>query len=143
MWTPYLSAAARIRCQARSRSSSVTPSTWSNRAIAFRTCASAADLLLDGNAARAAAGYPAAVPLLRRAIAMLRAADLSPQEDLRRLGLGCNSAADLDDQAQHALATRWVQLARDHGVLTALPAALNFQLLAVGGGMDSRDSTVL
>ena len=90
--------------------------------------ASAGDLLLDGYTARAAVGYPAAVPLLRRAIAMLRADELSPQEGLRRLGLGCNSAADLfDDQAQHALATRWVQLARDHGALTALPAALNFQ----------------
>jgi DNA-binding CsgD family transcriptional regulator len=95
---------------------------------ARRPDASAADLLLDGYTTRAAAGYPAAVPLLRRAITMLRAADLSPQEGLRRLGLGCNSAADLfDDQAQHALATRWVQLARDHGALTALPAALNFQ----------------
>ena len=45
--------------------------------------ASAADLLLDGFAARAAAGYPAAVPLLRRAIAMLGADELSPQEGLR------------------------------------------------------------
>jgi hypothetical protein len=33
-----LPAAASIRFQAWSRSSSVTPSTWSNRAIAFRTC---------------------------------------------------------------------------------------------------------
>ena len=30
MWTPYFLAAASIRAQARSRSSSVTPSTWSN-----------------------------------------------------------------------------------------------------------------
>ena len=90
--------------------------------------ASATDLLLDGFAARAAAGYPAAVPLLRRAIAMLRADDLSPQEGLRRLRLGVVAAADLlDDQAQHALAIRWVQLARDHGALTALPVALNQQ----------------
>ena len=36
MSMPYFLAAARIRCQASSRSSSVTPSTWSNRAIAFR-----------------------------------------------------------------------------------------------------------
>ena len=90
--------------------------------------ASATDLLLDGFAARATAGYPAAVPLLRRAIAMLRADDLSPQEGLRRLRLGVVAAADLlDDQAQHALAIRWVQLARDHGALTALPVALNQQ----------------
>jgi DNA-binding CsgD family transcriptional regulator len=90
--------------------------------------ASATDLLLDGFAARATAGYPAAVPLLRRAIAMLRADDLSPQEGLRRLRLGVVAAADLlDDQAQHTLAIRWVQLARDHGALTALPVALNQQ----------------
>ena len=86
---------------------------------------SATDLLLDGFAARATAGYPASVPLFRRAIALLRADDLSPQEGLRRLRLGCVAASDLfDDQAQHALATRLVQLARDQGALTALPVAL-------------------
>ena len=90
--------------------------------------ASAIGLLLDGFAVRAVAGYPAAVPLLRRAIAMLRADDLSPAEGLRGLRLGCVAADDLfDDQAQHALASRWVQLARDQGALTALPVALNNQ----------------
>ncbi len=90
--------------------------------------ASAADLLLDGFAVRAVAGYPASVPLLRRAIAMLRADDLSPAEGMRGLRLGCVAADDLfDDQAQHALASRWVQLARDQGALTALPVALNNQ----------------
>ena len=65
------------------------------------------------------------MPLFRRAIAMLRADDLSPQEGLRWLALGCIAAAELfDDQAQHALAIRWVRLARDHGALTALPVAL-------------------
>jgi DNA-binding CsgD family transcriptional regulator len=87
--------------------------------------ASAADLLLDGFAARAADGYPASVPLLRRAIAMLGAGELSPQEGLRWLALGCAAAAELfDDQAQHALAIRMVQLARDQGALTMLPVAL-------------------
>ena len=90
--------------------------------------ASATDLLLDGFAARAAAGYPASAPLLRRAVSKLCAGDLSPQEGLSRLGLGCLAAAELfDDHAQHALALRWVQLARDYGALTALPVALNFQ----------------
>ena len=90
--------------------------------------ASATDLLLDGFATRAAAGYPASVPLFRRAVTLLRADDLSPQESLRGLGLGCIAAADLfDDQAQHALAVRWVQLARDQGALTALPLALTIQ----------------
>ena len=89
---------------------------------------SATDLLLDGFAARVAAGYPASVPLFRRAIAMLRAGDLSPREGLRLPRLGCFAATELwDDQAQHALAIRWVQLARDLGALTALPAALNNQ----------------
>ena len=86
------------------------------------------DLLLNGFAARAAAGYPTAAPLLRRAIAMLGTDDLSPADGLSELWLGCLAAAELfDDQAQHALALRWVQLARDYGALTALPVALNFQ----------------
>ena len=90
--------------------------------------ASAAGLLLEGFAARAAAGYTAAVPPLRRAIAMLGADDLSARERLRLPRLGCFAAADLwDDQAQHALATRWVRLARDYGALIALPLALNYQ----------------
>ena len=90
--------------------------------------ASAADLLLDGFAARAAAGYPASVPLLRRAVARLRTDDLSPADSLRWLGLGFFAATELfDDQAQRALVGRWVQLARDLGALTALPVALNDQ----------------
>ncbi len=102
--------------------------------------ASAADLLLDGFATRAAGGYPASVPLLRRAITRLCTGDLSPQEGLRWLGLGCFAAADLwDDQAQHVLAIRWVQLARDLGALTALPVALNNQgaVEAVAGRFDA------
>ena len=90
--------------------------------------ASAADLLLDGFSARAADGYPASVPPLRSAIAMLGAGDLGTQEGPRWLALGCAAAAELfDDQAQHALAIRMVQLARDHGALTMLPVALTNQ----------------
>ncbi len=93
--------------------------------------ASAADLLLDGFVARAAAGYPAAVPLFRRAIAMFRSGGLSPGEGLRGFALGGTAAAELwDDQAQHTLASRWIRLARDHGALTALPAALNYGAFA-------------
>ena len=89
---------------------------------------SAIGLLLDGFTARAVAGYPASVPPLRRAIAMIRAGDLTPADELRGLRLGCVAADDLfDDHAQHALANRWVQLARDRGALTALPVALNNQ----------------
>ena len=54
--------------------------------------ASAIDLLLEGFAMRAVAGYLASVPLLRRAIAMLGADELSPQEGLRGLRLGCVAA---------------------------------------------------
>jgi len=90
--------------------------------------ASAADLLLDGFAARATAGYLASAARLLRAIALLRADDLSPQQGLRGLLLGCVAAADLfDDQAQHALAIRCVQLARDRSALTVLPVALDHQ----------------
>ncbi len=59
---------------------------------------------------------------------MLRASDLSSADGLRGFALGDIAAAELfDDQAQHAMASRWVQLARDHGALTALPIALNQQ----------------
>ncbi|HTU08933.1 MAG TPA: AAA family ATPase [Trebonia sp.] len=88
--------------------------------------ASATDLLLDGFAARMATGYTAGVPSLRRAIAKLRAVELSAEEGLRRLRLGCLAAEELwDDQAQHALATRCVQLARDSGAPMILAVALS------------------
>ena len=93
--------------------------------------ASAADLLLDGFVARAAAGYPAAVPLFRRAIALLSAGELSPADGLGGFALGGIAAAELwDDQAQHTLASRWIRLARDQGALTALPAALSYGAFA-------------
>ncbi len=102
---------------------------------------SVADLLLAGFAARAADGYPAGVPLFRRAIAMLRAGELSPAEGLRGFGLGCLAAGELfDDQAQRALAIRWAQVARDRGALTALPQALNYQSMfaeVVAGRFDA------
>jgi DNA-binding CsgD family transcriptional regulator len=88
---------------------------------------SATDLLLDGWAAQIAIGYPAAVPLLRRAIAKLLADDLDPEEGLLRLALGCLAAYELfDDQAQHRLALRCVQLARATGALMTLATALFF-----------------
>jgi DNA-binding CsgD family transcriptional regulator len=87
--------------------------------------ASATDLLLAGCAARVAFGYPAAVPLLRRAVAMLDADDLDPGEGLRRLAMGCVVAGELcDDRAHRALALRCVRLARDNGALMVLSVAL-------------------
>jgi hypothetical protein len=83
----------------------------------------------DGFVARVTAGYRESVPLLRRAIAVLGTGELSPQQGLSQLVLGCVAAAELfDDQAQHVLAIRLVELARDHGALTVLPVALNNQI---------------
>ena len=86
-------------------------------------------------------GYTAAMPLFRRAIARLRAGEFSPAEGLRGFGLGCLAAGELfDDQAQHALAISWAQVARDRGALTALPQALNYQSMfaeVVAGRFDA------
>ena len=80
----------------------------------------AADLLLDGFAARFTDGYEAAVPDFRRAIAALRAS-----ADVRWFMLGCLAAGELWDlDGWHALASRWVALARQRGALTTLPVAL-------------------
>jgi DNA-binding CsgD family transcriptional regulator len=91
----------------------------------FDSEASATDLLLAGSAARVALGYPAAVPLLRRAIATLDADDLEPGEGLRRLAMGCVVAGELyDDRAHRALALRCVRLARNNGAVMVLSVAL-------------------
>ena len=87
--------------------------------------ASATDLLMDGFATGMTAGYAKSVPLLRRAIARLHAGELSAEEGLRGLRLGCLAAAELwDDQAQHALASRCVRLAGDNGAPMTLAVAL-------------------
>jgi DNA-binding CsgD family transcriptional regulator len=81
------------------------------------------DLLLDGFAALFTAGHEAAAPTLRRAIELLRRSD-----DFRWLPLACHASVELwDDEAMFALATRWVQLARDQGALSALPRGLTFR----------------
>ncbi len=84
------------------------------------------DLLLAGYSVLLTDGPAAAVPYLRPATAALLAPDLRAG-DLRWFMLGCLAASELwDDQAQHALAARWVKLARDQGALTTLPVALNY-----------------
>ena len=88
--------------------------------------ASAAGLLLDGQALLITDGPRAAAPMLKRAIGGLRE-NLSGEEGLRWLWLGCRVAADLwDDEGSFALGGRYVQLARDAGALTVLPLALNY-----------------
>src|SRR6266702_3544291 len=85
-----------------------------------------ADHLLAGFAARLGSGYAAAVPHFRRGVSSLTA-DQPPAELLRWPMLGCLAAGELwDSEAQHVLASRWVQTAREHGALTVLPVALNY-----------------
>ena len=63
---------------------------------------------------------------MRRAVDSLRDEDISREERLRWLWLGCRSAVHLwDDEAWDVLSARFVQLARDAGALTVLPLALN------------------
>jgi DNA-binding CsgD family transcriptional regulator len=82
-----------------------------------------ADLLLDGSAHRAEGRSREAAVLFRRAIDALGGAD-----DLRWFALAGFAAAELlDDEADRALANRWVKLARDQGALTSLALALTFR----------------
>lgn len=87
--------------------------------------ATVADLLLDGYAARFTVGYPAAVPLFKRALAALRSYEPGPDDGLDWFPPGRLAAAEImDDEALYAVASRGVQLARERGALTILPAAL-------------------
>jgi len=86
----------------------------------------AADLLLDGWATLLTQGYPAGTPTLKLALSVFRSESLSTEEELRWLQLACRAAVDLwDDEAWEALSIRHVTLARDAGLLSALPIALN------------------
>ena len=83
------------------------------------------DLLLDGLATRFRDGYAAGAPMLKQALGA-PSRNLSSEEALRWMWLAAFAAADLwDDQMWEVLATRNVQLARETGVLTELPFALN------------------
>src|SRR5271166_991703 len=85
-----------------------------------------ADLLLDGLVALLTQGYPAGTPTLKLALSVFRSESLSTEEELRWLQLACRTAVDLwDDEAWEALSIRHVTLARDAGMLSELPIALN------------------
>lgn len=85
------------------------------------------DLLLSGFTTLLTKGRAAAFRDLRHAVAALQANEPRDDDDLRWFMLACLAASELwDDQAQHAIASRWVGLARDQGALTALPVALNY-----------------
>jgi DNA-binding CsgD family transcriptional regulator len=84
------------------------------------------DQLLDGRAVLFTDGYPAAVPISRRALQTFCREDVSATDGLRWLWLATLTAADLwDDESWHVLSTRHVRIARQAGALNDLPLALN------------------
>jgi DNA-binding CsgD family transcriptional regulator len=83
------------------------------------------DLLLDGLALLVTEGYPAGVPVIKRAMSAFRGADLSTAEGLRWLWPACHTAVLVwDYESWDILTARLVTLARDAGALMALPIAL-------------------
>src|SRR6185437_887925 len=82
----------------------------------------AADLVLDGLARLVTDGPAAATPVLRQAVDVFTAGDISRAEGLR---WGWIAATVLwDDDAGRAIMARQVQLARDAGALESLPTDL-------------------
>jgi DNA-binding CsgD family transcriptional regulator/tetratricopeptide (TPR) repeat protein len=99
----------------------------------------AADLLLDGLGGLLTQGYPAGTPTLKLALSVFRSESLATEEELRWLQLACRTAVDLwDDEAWEALSIRHVTLARDAGMLSELPIALNTR---VGVGLNAGELT--
>ena len=92
-----------------------------------QTPARPVDFLLDGYAALITIGYPGGTPLLRQAIRSMTNGELDATDGLRWLGLVSLAAQSLfDDAAVHAVAIRWVGLAREHAALAILPIALAY-----------------
>ena len=90
----------------------------------------AAELLMTGWAQLIIEGYPAGTDLMRQGLSAFRAEHLSGEEEIRGLWFASRVAlASWDDESARVLSERHVQLARDEGALTALPAAL--EMLAV------------
>jgi tetratricopeptide (TPR) repeat protein len=88
--------------------------------------ARAPDLLLDGLAVLITDGYPAGVPLLKRAVSAFRGEDISMLEEVRWLWVACHATIVVwDHEIWHTLSARQVQLAREAGALAVLPMALN------------------
>jgi DNA-binding CsgD family transcriptional regulator len=84
------------------------------------------DLLLDGMSLMICEGYPAGVPVLRRAVSAFRGTDVSAEEGLRWLWLASYAAMIVwDYPSWDVLSDRQVTLARDAGALIALPIAFS------------------
>ena len=89
------------------------------------------DLLLDGLATRFVGGYAESAPMLKRALAGIPSEDTSSEEALRWLWFAIQAAVNLwDDQMWEVATTRYLQLARDTGVLPLLPLTLNARIAA-------------
>jgi DNA-binding CsgD family transcriptional regulator len=83
------------------------------------------DQLLDGLATRLTDGYAAGAPLLRRALDAFVESKVSLEEGLGWLPLAGRLSAEVwDDHSWSVLMARLIELARDAGALSVLPAAL-------------------
>ena len=92
--------------------------------------ARAPDLLLDGLAALITQGFAAGSPVVKRAVAAFRSAEVSTDEELRWLGLGCHAAWLVwDYESWDALSARLVGVAHEAGALTALRVAYGSRAL--------------
>jgi DNA-binding CsgD family transcriptional regulator len=92
--------------------------------------ARAPDLLLDGLAALITQGFAAGAPLLKRAVAAFRGVDVSTEEELRWLWLGCHAAWLVwDYESWDVLSDRLVRVAHEAGALTALRVAYGSRAL--------------
>jgi DNA-binding CsgD family transcriptional regulator len=85
------------------------------------------DLLLDGFAALFLDGYAEAVPKMRQALSAYRTANLTASvTDLRWAWVASYVAFVTWDDEWAELCTRWIQLARDTGAVSALAIALSY-----------------
>jgi DNA-binding CsgD family transcriptional regulator len=85
------------------------------------------DLLVDGLAVRFTEGYAAGAPILKQALNTFRDEAGRGEQDLLRSWMAARVAVELfDDETWDLLATRHVQIARDTGTLSVLPATLNY-----------------
>ncbi|HEY6312423.1 MAG TPA: hypothetical protein VIY52_16700 [Streptosporangiaceae bacterium] len=88
------------------------------------------DLLLDGLAVLITRGFAAGAPLLKRAVAAFRSADVSTEEELRWLWLGCHAAGLVwDYESWDVLSGRLVRVSHEAGALTALRIAYGTRAL--------------
>jgi DNA-binding CsgD family transcriptional regulator len=86
--------------------------------------AHAPDLLLDGLAVLITQGFTAAAPLLKRAVAAFRGADVCTQEQVRWLWLACHAAGLVwDHDSWDVLSARLVKVSVELGALATLPIA--------------------